>query len=69
VGITPPRSRHIGGVNVALADGSTRFILDVIDAGSNSASEIATVSGGGSRFGVWGALGTRASADGIGDAL
>jgi prepilin-type N-terminal cleavage/methylation domain-containing protein/prepilin-type processing-associated H-X9-DG protein len=69
VGITPPRSRHNGGVNVALADGATRFIVDVIDAGSNSASEIATASGGGSRFGVWGALGTRASADRIGDGL
>jgi prepilin-type N-terminal cleavage/methylation domain-containing protein/prepilin-type processing-associated H-X9-DG protein len=67
VGITPPRSSHVGGVNVAFADGSTRFILDVIDAGSNSAGEIATVGGGGSRFGVWGALGTRASADGVGD--
>jgi len=50
------------------AGSATRF-SDVIDAGSNSVSEIATAGGGGSNFGVWGALGTRASADRIGDAL
>jgi prepilin-type N-terminal cleavage/methylation domain-containing protein/prepilin-type processing-associated H-X9-DG protein len=30
-GIVPARSRHIGGVNVCMADGSVRFIRDSID--------------------------------------
>jgi prepilin-type processing-associated H-X9-DG protein len=30
-GIVPPRSRHTGGVNAALGDGSVRFIRDNID--------------------------------------
>lgn len=68
LGIQPPRSRHSGGVNVAMADGSTRFIADTIDAGSRG-SEKTTVGAGESPYGVWGALGTRASGDVIGDAL
>ena len=67
MGIQPPRSRHVGGVNVAMADGAVRFIVDQIDAGSK-VSELTTVSAGSSPYGVWGALGTRASADATGDA-
>lgn len=67
-GIRPPRSRHPGGVNVAMADGATRFILDTIESG-NRGNEVTTVGGGISPYGVWGALGTRASGDLSGDAL
>jgi prepilin-type processing-associated H-X9-DG protein len=67
LGIQPPRSRHVGGVNVAMADGATRFVVDQIDAGSK-VSELTTVNAGSSPYGVWGALGTRASADATGDA-
>jgi type II secretory pathway pseudopilin PulG len=67
LGIQPPRSRHVGGVYVAMADGATRFIVDQIDAGSQ-VSEQTTVSGS-SPYGVWGAMGSRASGDQIGDAL
>jgi prepilin-type N-terminal cleavage/methylation domain-containing protein/prepilin-type processing-associated H-X9-DG protein len=67
-GIQPPRSRHPGGVNVAMADGATRFVLDTIEAGSR-VTEKTKVEDGASPYGVWGALGTRASGDVIGDAL
>jgi len=64
-GIQPPRSGHQGGVNAALADGSVRFIVDQIDSGSRG-NEVTTVSGGASPYGVWGALGTRASGENAG---
>lgn len=61
-GMYPPGSYHPGGANVAMADGSIRFIRDNIDAGNNNAS----MSGLGnmpSPFGVFGAMGTRSSND------
>lgn len=48
-------SRHPGGVNVLLADGSVRFVSETIDAGNPSATEVMS---GPSPYGVWGALGT-----------
>jgi prepilin-type N-terminal cleavage/methylation domain-containing protein/prepilin-type processing-associated H-X9-DG protein len=64
-GIQPPRSGHQGGVNAALADGSVRFIVNEIDSGGRG-NEVTTVSGGASPYGVWGALGTRASGENVG---
>ncbi len=48
-------SRHPGGVNVAMGDGSVRFISETIDAGGPTRFEVTT---GASPFGVWGALGS-----------
>lgn len=50
-----PTSNHIGGVNVAMADGSVRFVNDIVDTGDMS---VAPVRSGKSPYGVWGALGS-----------
>ena len=55
VGVMTAQSWHPGGVMVAFADGSTRFIADTIDAGNSGAPE--TLSGP-SPYGIWGSLGT-----------
>ena len=63
-GTGPPSSYHIGGVNAAMCDGSVRFFADTIWAGDVNTATIQTVnSTGGSPYGVWGALGTRAAGD------
>ncbi len=73
-GIVPPSSRHPGGVTVAMADGSIRFISDSIEAGDprtpcvyclalSSRTNSITPSGSPSPYGLWGALGTRGSGD------
>lgn len=71
IGMLPPSSGHFGGVQVLMADGAVRFISDTIDAGDSSAGTV--ISGGlGARqpgaispYGLWGALGTRASSEEI----
>jgi hypothetical protein len=56
IGIFTPTSNHTGGVVVGLADGSIRFISETIDVGTlDNANRDAEVS----RYGVWGALGSR----------
>ncbi|MBA2114160.1 DUF1559 domain-containing protein [Bremerella alba] len=62
-GVLPPRSMHPGGVNLLRGDGSSRFISENIDAG-NIGTQGRT---GPSRFGVWGALGTRAQGEVLGE--
>ncbi|MGL4943880.1 MAG: DUF1559 domain-containing protein [Thermoguttaceae bacterium] len=53
-------SYHSGGANAAFADGSVRFISETIDAGTPTATLVATRNlSGESPFGVWGALGSR----------
>jgi prepilin-type N-terminal cleavage/methylation domain-containing protein/prepilin-type processing-associated H-X9-DG protein len=54
-GLFTAQSRHPGGINALLADGSVRFIGEGIDAGNQGAPEALS---GGSPYGVWGALGT-----------
>ena len=56
--VLPPTSGHMGGVNVAFADGSCRFITDAIDTGNTSTAKSYN-STGASPYGVWGALGTK----------
>jgi len=54
--LIPPTSYHSGGVNVAMTDGSVRFVVDSIDTGNLSLPNIAQ---GASPYGVWGAMGTK----------
>lgn len=60
-GISPPRSRHHGGVTAVFADGAVRFISQNIDTSVVDAlpTSLATPT----VHGVWGAMGTRASSD------
>ncbi|MGQ9914106.1 MAG: DUF1559 domain-containing protein [Thermogutta sp.] len=62
-GIWNATSDHPGGVNVAMADGSVRFISDTIDTGSLSVVPPAQNTTGPSPYGVWGALGTKAGGE------
>ena len=66
-GILPPSSRHQGGVHVAFADGSVRFVTDNIESGDPNQPTVHLGSGhppgSESPFGLWGALGTRASGE------
>ena len=51
-------SFHPGGVNVALCDGSVRFVTENVDAGDPNATQKLNYSGR-SQWGVWGAMGSR----------
>ncbi|HOP76095.1 MAG TPA: DUF1559 domain-containing protein [Thermogutta sp.] len=64
-GIWTATSEHPGGVNVAMADGSVRFISDTIDCGNLGVVAPSPTAGGISPFGVWGALGTKAGSETI----
>jgi prepilin-type N-terminal cleavage/methylation domain-containing protein len=58
-------SHHTGGVHCLMADGAVRFVSDSIDTG-NLGVAVTTV-GGASPYGVWGALGTKAGGETVGD--
>lgn len=62
-GVFPPDSYHPGGVNVALVDGSVRFVANAIDVGDLSRPEARLTGAQASPYGVWGALGTRAGGE------
>lgn len=59
-GIFSATSMHTGGVQVLLGDGSVRFISENIDCGNYGANPTPN-------FGVWGALGTIAGGEVVGE--
>ncbi|XZE46025.1 DUF1559 domain-containing protein [Pirellulaceae bacterium SH467] len=62
-GIYSAGSEHTGGAQIAMADGSVRFVSQNIDSGNAAAIAPAAGGGGISPFGVWGAMGTKAAGD------
>ncbi len=70
-GIMPPSSRHQGGCHVLMGDGAVKFITDSIEAGNQTSGMVwqngtlARSPGSASPFGLWGALGTKASSETI----
>lgn len=66
-GVWTASSEHPGGVQVAMSDGSTRFISDNINTGNLAAVAPTADSGVGSPYGVWGALGSKDGGDVVGD--
>ncbi|MGL4941824.1 MAG: DUF1559 domain-containing protein [Thermoguttaceae bacterium] len=59
-------SGHPGGVNIALADASGRFVSNTVDVGTTSTTAFPNAprtASGQSPFGVWGAMGTLASGE------
>ena len=58
-GIYSVASHHQGGAHVLMADGAVKFITDSIEAGSKTSAPAGP--GRESVYGLWGALGTRAS--------
>jgi len=62
-GLWTATSEHPGGVNVAMADGSVRFISDTIDCGNLGVVAPSATASGMSPYGVWGALGTKAGGE------
>lgn len=75
-GVLSASSRHNGGAHVLMADGAILFITDSIEAGNPRAPTVHvqgppafTEPGSQSPYGLWGALGTRASGETISDDL
>ncbi len=69
--VTPLSSQHQGGVHVLMADGAVKFVTNSIEAGNSHAAQVHiggtaalnNLPGSQSPYGLWGALGTRASAE------
>jgi prepilin-type N-terminal cleavage/methylation domain-containing protein/prepilin-type processing-associated H-X9-DG protein len=59
-GVSSAGSRHQGGVHILMADGAVRFMTDSVDSGNLA---LTPQIGGQSPYGLWGALGTAASAE------
>lgn len=76
MGHYPVSSRHQGGAHVLMSDGAVIFMTDSIEAGDPFAKPVHrnsqppdSVVGASSPFGLWGALGTRASGETIEEQL
>lgn len=62
-----PSSFHQGGVHVLMGDGAVRFVTDSIESGNQNAPMIWNNNNPGNQspYGLWGALGTRASKESV----
>ena len=73
--IMPPSSRHQGGVHLLMGDGAVVFMTDSVEAGNQHSGMVwrngqgVQAPGSKSPFGLWGALGTRASSETIEEQL
>jgi prepilin-type N-terminal cleavage/methylation domain-containing protein/prepilin-type processing-associated H-X9-DG protein len=65
-GIFSATSRHPGGVQVVMCDASVRFVNQNINSGNLAVRDL-TTEGGPSPYGVWGALGSIAGDESLGD--
>ena len=58
-------SQHPGGAHVSMGDASVQFVSDSVDAGDSTLDQMSNwtngANSGASRYGVWGASGTKAS--------
>ncbi|MEM6363865.1 MAG: DUF1559 domain-containing protein [Planctomycetota bacterium] len=79
-GVAPPSSRHPGGCHILMADGAVKFISDSIESGDPTIPcvycealaggvDSPTPVGSPSPYGLWGALGTRASGEVISEEI
>jgi len=75
-GLASASSRHQGGVHVLMNDGAVKFIINSIEAGNSRSLTVycralaamtnsVKPAGSPSPFGLWGALGTRASSEAV----
>lgn len=62
--VIPPSSRHPGGVNCLMADGAVKFVSETIDTGNLGVVQLPS---GVSMYGVWGALGSKAGGESVGN--
>lgn len=60
--VIPPASRHPGGVNVLMADGSVTFVSETINTGNTAVYQ---PENGPSNYGVWGSLGSRKGGEAV----
>ncbi|NNE01400.1 MAG: DUF1559 domain-containing protein [Pirellulaceae bacterium] len=73
--VAPPSSRHQGGCHILMGDGAVIFMTDSVEAGDSYAPMVwrngtgAAAPGSISPYGLWGALGTKASSETVEEQL